>query len=160
MVTKSGGTITKAEQYPIKQGTRRDRLLLDWVYAVIARAGEEKFGKWDDYAKGGVQEMPAELYVALSEGDEVSDFALVIIYTDRSNSSKAQLVSDEGLQYSVPSFDAEPTALVDAYWRWLCTNEQLTKEIVERIKTSLLSQTERHLAPPKDLTEEERADPN
>jgi len=145
--------------YPVKRGSRYDRLMVSHVYNLIIDAVEQETGNKKDTP---VEEQDFFYAIGLFDASVVMKFARIVVYTDRSNGKDAArtLKTEDGAKYTIPEPHCSWQELAKAYRSWLATDEAQTDAIDEQIKAANAPPAPRHILPKEMLTEEEIADPN
>ncbi|NIN36637.1 MAG: hypothetical protein GTO60_16700 [Gammaproteobacteria bacterium] len=148
---------TQAESYPVRKGSRYDRIAEMLIYnrvvsALLDRAGDEDASAYrlrDDF-----------YFVGLEEADSVYKFSRFLSYTDRRQNGKCVLSNIDGTEAHTPSAECQGDELLAAYEHWLKCDESITNRIDERIRALNAPPTPAHMVPADELTEEQKADPN
>lgn len=66
----------------------------------------------------------------------------------------------DGTQYAIPPFEASTEEHMEAYWWFLDTDDEVIDAIVTAMHQVSKASAPKHILPPEDLTDEDRADPN
>ena len=145
---------SKNGKYPVRKGSRLDRLSCDWIFNRIIAAIEDLEESIGDNARRE-NEMVA---VGRMNRETIEQFSRIIIYTDHDKSQS--LTTMNGNDFIIPKRECSDEELVAAYRCWLDTDEDITNPIDADIRAMNAAPTPPWMTEPENVTEEQRADPN
>jgi len=146
-------------KYPVKRGNRYDRLceslVLDWT---IEGAEELDGGKEDDEL---IHRTMDYAVMAMSGNPIILKYARIVIYSGTNGAgSRVKLETTDGVKFTIPEKDASKTQLALGFINWMKIDEREQEDIDKRIMELNKPPAARHILPPEQLTETEKADPN
>jgi hypothetical protein len=147
-----------ASKYPVKRGSRWDRLSLDVVRDWTIEGMNELDGNPDDAKL--IDRTPLFI-MGHMETEAIEMYSRIVVYTANNGSGKRpQLKNLEGETFTIPLPDASRAQLAIGYGQWMKLDEMVQEEIDIAIIELNKPPAPRHILPPDQLTEQEKADPN
>ncbi|MHC5061987.1 MAG: hypothetical protein ACYTFK_12985 [Planctomycetota bacterium] len=151
-------------KYPVKRGSRWDRLSLnvvkDWTIdgmniiekietPIDSTIDPEFLNRSPDYIMGHISPEAIEMYCRI-----------VVYSAENGTGERAELQNMEGEKFTIPQPNGSPTNIALGYYKWLKMDEAEQLEIDERIIELNKPPASRHILPAEQLSEQEKSDPN
>jgi hypothetical protein len=147
-------TSKKSTTYPVKRGSRYDRLMLrlvrDWVVEGLEEIDIENKGK-------PFSERSDFHRIAQLDTEPLDMYCRLVVYTDNDPAGKRPNLNGKG---AAPLPGASRLELAKGFERWFMVDEEITQAIDDDILEVNKPPAPRHILPKEMLTEEEKSDPN
>ena len=145
---------SKNGNYPVRKGSRLDRLSCTWVYNRVIAAMEDRARELGD--NGWRQDEL--LGTGLRSQEIIEQYARIVVYTDREQQQSLETMN--GKSFLVPERQCSDGELLAGYQNWLATDEKLLDAIDADICVLNDSPAPSWMVPPEQVTEEQKQDPN
>ena len=106
---------------------------------------------WDEMVEHHTKQKVRILLIR----EDLERYVSMIVFADVEG-----LTSVDGKEYTVPPFEASVEDHMTAYWRFLDTDDEVIDAIVTAMHQVSKASAPKHILPPDDLTDEDKADPN
>jgi len=148
--------------YPVKRGSRFDRLSISLVYDKTIDGMNMLEGvDPNEPDETDFTDRSADYVIGHLDVEAIHMYCRIVVYsTENGNGKRGKLSNMEGDKFIIPFPEESRESLANGYYLWLKMDEAEQKAIDDMIIAANDPLAPRHILPKEQLTDKELSDPN
>jgi hypothetical protein len=145
------------KNYPVKRGSRYDKLMLNLVHDWTVEGFQVVDGGTDEE----LTKRTPDFAVGMMSGQLVHQYARAVVFTGKTKAGeRPTLTNVEGETFTLPLANDSPSKLAIGFIKWMKLLSEEQDGLDEKILAENKMKAPRHSLPVEMLTDEEKSDPN